>query len=642
MTAGSTAAGLITSISLLYDYFSTKNFKHAGSGLSPKQNALVIVIIFFLFYLSIGALIFNLLLGINYLDALYFVVVTVTTCGFGTLYPRTLGSKIFVMFYAPIGIVCIALLFTSARSTILEEFQQNYRERTAKFRQKYRERNETKKEHMNLKRKLTQMTRTGKPIPGLSQLVASTSKTRSKAEGCKAVLVNGGWRTILNPNDTFVHPNSGRSTASDDRLEKGLSPEQERAGDHPSREQSDSTARSEAREQAESDPQIRDGERDDPVEVGIQEEEDTLDKEVAQMEAALEDQRQALREDWQAYRRSIRISERNKFWAKLSVSFGLFIVFWMIGSAVFMATEGWSFFGAFYFCFVFFSTIGYGAEYAATSQGGRAFFTIWALAGIGIMSVLFSVVGDTLGSNLKTTLTRASTRRASKGAARVRAKRKRKAKRQQQKDAGKSDERHSVKQQSLHTSSRSRRRPANPHQSETPIEDLPLELARGASKFHEVASHYMETHQEDLANLVTAVPDIKSILPPRVGGDARKLNPDSVPLNKLGKEERKKIKDRGCRINEIKKSIEGQDDKLVAVSEQVFALIEFEGETKPRDRQIPPCHWGAHPVFLQFPRAEQLHTLLKNATAIRNVITSQKEELDSLRGLDTEKRKSDH
>lgn len=78
---------------------------------------------------------------------------------------------------------------------------------------------------------------------------------------------------------------------------------------------------------------------------------------------------------------------------QLAVSLGLFLVFWLVGAAVFSTLEGWSYGISFYFVFVMASTIGYG-DYSPQTQSGRAFFCVWAIAGAGILTVLFSVLAD--------------------------------------------------------------------------------------------------------------------------------------------------------------------------------------------------------------------------------------------------------
>jgi Ion channel len=101
------------------------------------------------------------------------------------------------------------------------------------------------------------------------------------------------------------------------------------------------------------DPQVE----DDAVD---SDEEADSEAEIGEMERELHRQRADLEAGWKAYKKKVAQSERNEFIAKLVVSGGLFIFFWVVGSMVFMFTEQLDFFSTFYFTFVFFSTIGYG------------------------------------------------------------------------------------------------------------------------------------------------------------------------------------------------------------------------------------------------------------------------------------------
>jgi potassium channel subfamily K len=84
MCVCSTTASVFTNITLVYDLIRTKQFRHSGSGLSPKQRKLVIVVMILLVYIALGALCFNFLLPeIAFQDALYFTVVSIETIGFG-------------------------------------------------------------------------------------------------------------------------------------------------------------------------------------------------------------------------------------------------------------------------------------------------------------------------------------------------------------------------------------------------------------------------------------------------------------------------------------------------------------------------------------------------------------------------------
>ena len=70
-----------------------------------------VAIIIFLILLFVGAFVYSHAEGWNYLDSLYFTVVTVTTIGYGDLAPQTDTGKIFTMFFPFIGIAMAFYFF---------------------------------------------------------------------------------------------------------------------------------------------------------------------------------------------------------------------------------------------------------------------------------------------------------------------------------------------------------------------------------------------------------------------------------------------------------------------------------------------------------------------------------------------------
>ncbi len=121
---------MVTNATLIYDLIKTKEFRYSGSGLTPKQRSLVIIVMVLLVYMAMGALCFNFLLpDIPFQNALYYTVVSIETIGFGDITPSTLGAKIFLFFYAPIGILNLAVTVGTARDTIVESWNAAYRRR---------------------------------------------------------------------------------------------------------------------------------------------------------------------------------------------------------------------------------------------------------------------------------------------------------------------------------------------------------------------------------------------------------------------------------------------------------------------------------------------------------------------------------
>ena len=76
----------------------------------------------------------------------------------------------------------------------------------------------------------------------------------------------------------------------------------------------------------------------------------------------------------------------------------LFLVFWLFGAMVFKFSENWNYFDAVYFAFLdCLLTIGYG-DFILTSASSRAFFILFALAAIPLMTSLINAVGASLSN----------------------------------------------------------------------------------------------------------------------------------------------------------------------------------------------------------------------------------------------------
>lgn len=77
-------------------------------------------------------------------------------------------------------------------------------------------------------------------------------------------------------------------------------------------------------------------------------------------------------------------------------SFMVFLIYWLIGACVFHYTEStWTYFDSIYFCMLCLFTIGYG-DYAPKSPLGRAFFVVWSISAVPLMTILISSAGDKL------------------------------------------------------------------------------------------------------------------------------------------------------------------------------------------------------------------------------------------------------
>jgi len=71
--------------------------------------------------IAMGTVVYHWLEGWNYLDSLYFVVVTLTTIGYGDLSPTTPLSKLMTIFYGLNGVAILLILFDEIRRVRLHQ-----------------------------------------------------------------------------------------------------------------------------------------------------------------------------------------------------------------------------------------------------------------------------------------------------------------------------------------------------------------------------------------------------------------------------------------------------------------------------------------------------------------------------------------
>lgn len=96
-------------------------------------------------------------------------------------------------------------------------------------------------------------------------------------------------------------------------------------------------------------------------------------------------------------------------WTAMATSTGTWLAFWLIGAVIFLEFEKpyqeWSYFDAFYLCFVTLTTIGYG-DRTPISPGGKSFFVFWSLLALPTMTVLISNAEDTVVKFIRDTTNR--------------------------------------------------------------------------------------------------------------------------------------------------------------------------------------------------------------------------------------------
>ncbi|SPO27288.1 related to TOK1 - Voltage-gated, outward-rectifying K+ channel protein of the plasma membrane [Ustilago trichophora] len=405
MVCASTITSTLVTISLIADYVRTKDFRHAGSGLTQLQKGLVLAGMGLLLYLSLGSLIFVFVIQIDFITALYFSTATVLTVGFGDVVPASPGGKVLVILYAPIGIVLVALVVSSARNTILETFQAALLARTKERRRRIAERKTAHKELKRQGRALRRaMPRTFTFGPGAGAAGNHTDDGNDFAEALAQMEKQAAEHHVENDSPA----GSGVTAESVDTIAAITS---------------DNTADTIKNQHGAADPE---SEKSHIATAG----DPAVQREISTLQHQLLIAKQRTEEDFRQFEEHARHEAIVAARMKLTLAASMTLAFWLLGAVAFTYAERWSYGGAMWFCFIAMITIGYG-DYHPSTQLGRAIFVIWGLMGVAVLTILLAVVQDAFGSIFHRLLTNSTSRLFDR--AELRAK-KRRLKEQQEED----------------------------------------------------------------------------------------------------------------------------------------------------------------------------------------------------------------
>ncbi|KAJ7034543.1 hypothetical protein C8F04DRAFT_1101323 [Mycena alexandri] len=440
ITVCSTGVSSFTNLTLITDLIRTPDFEKSGSGLTRRQRSLAILVILLLCYIALGALIHSILMGLNFIDAMYFTLVTIETIGFGDIHPATTGGRLFTCIYAAFGIVTIATTVGLTRETVLEGLEVGYRKRVQAVRQR-RKLGRWKRRVSNRWREAVEWRLRESDHPVWVKDAKPNKATRGLAGKCLD-FVDG-----LIPWPTGDHKSFNYGSGF--MMGHGLG-----YGNHPhgmhlnlealSWKQLEAAAMEagvpldtllpdgfrERREESEGDSIVIHGEHPVPhapeISIDAPLTHARLGRMIAMLgsfalavdkssplcgdvrtpiEASPSDDipaptpqfKKSLTLQYDAFRAGMQKEETKAAYARLVVAWALFIMFWMVGSLIFMKTENWSFGVSLYFCFVAFTTIGYG-DSSPQTPAGRSVFVAWALLGVATMTILISVIAEAFSS----------------------------------------------------------------------------------------------------------------------------------------------------------------------------------------------------------------------------------------------------
>ncbi|KAJ7590585.1 hypothetical protein C8J56DRAFT_537402 [Mycena floridula] len=434
MTVCSTIVATSSNIILITDLHRTAAFDKSGSGLTRKQRSLLIIVMALLCYVSFGGLIHGFLIGLSFIDSLYFTICTIETIGFGDISPVSGGARVFSCVYTCFGIVGLALCVSLLRETIIEALEVAYRKRVQALRDHRRAANWKRRVFRRWKEAIYwRLKEPNKPmwvpdrargntamefltswvsrIPhwhsssnwfGKEPLISSSAHPHGMHLNLEALTgpqLEAAAMEAGVPLNALLPPSFWKNRNQMDHEHNDVTPApdmempltQARLGRVIGMLVSFAFA-----VQGSGSPKSPD------MAVGSIGMTPTLARAttLTSTRSRSPTLEVSLSQQYDTFSTSMEKEENKAFYARLTVVIILFITFWMTGSVVFMKTEGWSMGTSMYFCFVAFATIGFG-DYSPKSPAGRSFFIAWAVFGVATMTILISVLSEAYSSRYK-------------------------------------------------------------------------------------------------------------------------------------------------------------------------------------------------------------------------------------------------
>ncbi|GJJ70902.1 potassium channel subfamily K, other eukaryote [Entomortierella parvispora] len=422
---------LTATVLMSIDFHRTPQFRLQGSGVTHKQRILIAEAMSLCFYLAIGALIFIYLEHWSFLDALFFVMVTITTIGFGDRVPETTGGRVFVIFYGAGGIVLLAMAVNAIRYVILEDLHRRFairaKERKAKRDARRQERREQRAIQEERRQRLlevlerfqqlesTPITNSPNESHGGSHYFTHTPRQFTFPHGQPSKLLSMFSRT-----QTKDIADSGHGVGSDLTLE---------GGQQPATFQRTNSGTNNLQKALEELQLSRNGITADDYQRALEGVggEDSTSLELLRLATMEPHQFQALgkpslfkrlmayrrgsdveppiqnptaEEQREADKRQAYVESMQEYRRRLRFSAAMFLTFWLAGAVIFTFVESWNFGDSVYFVFIAFSTIGYG-DFVPRTMAGKAIFLAYCLVGVVALTSLASLISEVLSKTMR-------------------------------------------------------------------------------------------------------------------------------------------------------------------------------------------------------------------------------------------------
>ncbi|KAJ2834554.1 Potassium channel [Coemansia furcata] len=111
---------LLNALLLLLDVLVTPGFRYRGSGMSRQQRLLQFNIIIVVVWIGIGGFAWSKIENWNTITAVMFCMVSITTIGFGNISPTKQYSRALQLLYGPLGILMFGLMLLHTRNVIIQ------------------------------------------------------------------------------------------------------------------------------------------------------------------------------------------------------------------------------------------------------------------------------------------------------------------------------------------------------------------------------------------------------------------------------------------------------------------------------------------------------------------------------------------